>query len=108
MSNISGPKPIGPEDRNIYRNDFEKGSDLFKQAMEEYTQTDEIHKKKQLEKVMKETMNAMSEILNNVLHEKGEKYEKKLTDDYQSFMKNSTEDTISSINKDLDNMKKAL
>ncbi|MFA6119179.1 MAG: hypothetical protein WC688_04605 [Parachlamydiales bacterium] len=108
MSSINGPSPLSPNEKELYRKDFEKGSEIFKDAMQEYTQTNEAHKKEMLKKAMNETLQAMNEILNNVLHEKGGKFEKMITDDYQNFIENSNSSTMNDLNKDIDKIKKSL
>jgi hypothetical protein len=57
---------------------------------------------------MSEALKAMNQILNNVLHEKGEKYEKKISDDYQNFITNANNETMSRLNKDISDAQKSL
>lgn len=108
MSDISPLGGPSHNDMEIYRKDFARGSKVLKDAAEEYLQTTEEHKKAQLEKSMSEALDAMNEILNNVLHKKGEKYEKKISDDYNNFISNATEENKDQLNKDINNIEKSL
>lgn len=103
--------PTGPsfhKDRDVYKQDFIRGSNIVKEATEEYMKTDEIHKKEQLQKSMSEAIEAMNEILNDVLHKSGEKFEKKITDDYNNFISNSTPESMERLNNDIDKIKRSL
>ena len=99
---------VPEKDLNIYRQEFQRGEKLFEKASEEYINTDEMHKKKQLEKVMQETLHAMNSIINNVLREKGTTKQKKLLDDYKNFKNDTTENTRGQITKDIEDIKKSL
>ena len=102
MSEIHGFNPLPSKDLELYKKDFQRGSKLIKEASEEYQQTTEPHKKEQLKKAMSEALIAMNQILNNVLHKKGEKLEKKLFDDYTNFIADTNSNTMNTLNKDID------
>jgi len=108
MTEIFDSGSLPPKELDAYKTDFARGSKILKEASQEYYKTTEEHKKKQLEKSMKETITAMNEILNNVLHEKGKTLEDNISKDYQNFIANANPDTMKHLNKDVDDAKNAL
>ncbi len=108
MSKISPTGPSSPEELEVYKQDFARGYKVIKEASEEYYTTTEEHKKAQLQKSMGEAIKAMNEILNNVLHEKGEKYEKKISADYKNFIKDTTPKNMERLHSDIEDIEKIL
>lgn len=108
MSKLSPLGPLSPKDLKIYKHDFARGSKVLKEASQAYYQTTEPHKKKQLQKSMKEAIKAMNEIINNVLHEKGTKYEKKISKDYTNFINNANSDNMKHLLDDVNDIQKSL
>jgi hypothetical protein len=102
--------PTGPSrgQFEILKKDFDRGSKVIKEATEEYLNTTEEHKKAQLQKSMSEALDAMNEILNDVLHEKSVKYEKQLSDDYKNFIQASNTENLEKLQKDIDKIKRKL
>lgn len=105
MSDMYSVDPLSHKDLEIYKKDFDRGSQILNEAAQEYTVTTESHKKKQLQFVMSEALTAMNEIISDVLRTDGEKYEKKLNTDYNNFIKNSSPENLEKINSDLKNIK---
>jgi len=97
MSEISDSSSLPPKELEAYRTDFNKGSNLLKEASQDYINATEVHKKKQLEKSMNETIKAMNQILNNVMHENGKKLEEQIKKDYQNFTSHPNAENIEEI-----------
>ena len=102
MSEIFPKKDLSSKELQAYQQDYTKGSQLIKNAEQDYIKSTLPEQKEQLKKSMSEALNAMNEIINNVLHSKGEKYENKLNEDYNNFITNANEKTMKKLNKDLD------
>ena len=108
MSDMFSLDPLSCKEIQTYKKDFERGSKIMKDAAQMYAQTTEPHKKEQLKKSMSEALEAMNEIINNVLHGNGEKYEKKLTADYQKFLADSSNANIKHLNNDIKTIERHL
>ncbi len=76
--------------------------------MQEYCETSEPHKKAQLQKVLNETKEAMNQIINDALHERGDKIENKIQSDYKEFLSNANVETMAKLKEDLDSAKRML
>lgn len=87
-----GPSPhYSKEELERYAQDYKKGLNLFQKSFEDYNKPDvEFHKKKQLKKVMDETLQVMNETARIALEKGKLENERNLNIDYQDFLKNPT------------------
>ena len=102
------PKSLTPKEIKTYKNDFAKSAELFKEALKEYDKTIEIHKKAQLQKTMSEALNIMNQIVKVALKKSGQIKEKKLEDDYSSFVAKETPQGMKRLSSDIDDVQKSL
>ena len=97
-----GSEKYSKEELQKYQQDYEKGLDLFKASFKEYTQPDvEVHKKKQLKKVMDEALQVMNETARVSLREGKLGSEKQLNTDYHTFLQNPTAENQKKVAQDL-------
>jgi hypothetical protein len=107
MPEISGN--LSPKDIQAYKQEFAEGAKLFQDSLQEYSKTDEFHKKEQLKKVMSEALHVMDEIANDVFKQKKlQSKEQKLAADYDNFTNNDTSQTIAQLNKDISDIQKSV
>lgn len=102
------PKSLTPKEVKAYKNDFAKSAKLFKEALEEYSKTTEIHKKEQLQKTMSEAMNIMNQIVKVALRKSGQAKEKKLENDYNNFIAKETPQGMKGLRSDIDDVQKSI
>ena len=96
------------ENLQAYRHEFDRGAKLFKEALDEYSHTEDKNKKAQLEKVMKETKHAMNQIINSVLRKKGSVFLNKLNTDYDDVSKKASKENVERLKTDIDDIGKIL
>lgn len=115
MSDISAsgggyvdPKALSSKEIQAYKNDFAKSANLFKKALNEYSKTTEIHKKQQLQKTMTEALNVMNQIVKVALKKSGQAKEKKLQNDYNSFVAKKTPQGMKRLSSDIDDVQKSI
>ena len=104
MSNIEG---VGPSHENVptYKQEFDKGVELFKDSLDQYQKADEPHKKAAFKKVMSDALKIMNHSAKAALGEGVQAKEKKLEGDYNSFLNHDCQATRQQLEKDLDDIK---
>ena len=104
MSEIDKIHHLAPKTLETYRNEYARGAKIFKEALDEYSKTDEYHKKEQLKKAMEESLDAMNKLANYVLRDM--KMADKLSSDYQNLAQKDSNDAIKQLNRDIDSIQK--
>ena len=108
MAEIESSGGISPDKYQAYRTDFIKSSNLFHQALDQYNKTTEYHKKEQLKKTMDEAMKIMNQIVRAGLKKSEQKMEKKVSNDYTTYMKDENANNLKNLTDDLDDLQGSL
>lgn len=100
-------KPVGPGDMSKYKSEFQRGAKLFQNALEEYNKSNIPEQKDQFKKVMDEARQVLHETAEVVCKNKKEiAREKKLEDDYDSFLQNPSKEQYDILHKDIESLQK--
>lgn len=108
MADLEGLGNISPQQRAMYKQEFERGASLFKQSFEEYMSSDNDNKKTLLKDVMDRSLQVMNETAKYVLSQRKLEQENKLEEDYGNFISNESPDTAKQLKTDIDKLQKGL
>jgi hypothetical protein len=108
MGKIEGEGSISPETMAIYKQEFQRGMNLFEQSLHEYQNTEAGPKKDKFKEVMELTMQVMNETAKLALSKSAQKTEGVLEQDYQSYISDSSEDNLNKLQGDIDKLHKLL
>ncbi len=103
MSEINNVGP-SPENPPSYRMEFQEGVKLFKDSLQEYSKSSETHQKVEFKKVMEKALKIMNQSAKAALSESVQTKEKKLEDDYHSFLNNDSDETRAKLEKDISDL----
>lgn len=107
MSQINQSGPVyqpSPEDIAMYKQQFNEGLNLFKNALEEHHKADEEHKKARFEDVMSKALNVLNETSSAVLKKQGQKLEDQLAKDYNIYIHDESDDNYKTLKGDIDKL----
>ncbi len=102
------PNKLTYQEIQAYKKEFAESANLFKKALDEYSQTTEIHKKQQLQKTMKEALNIMNQIVKVALAKDKQVKEKKLQEDYNKFIAKETPQDLKNLQSDINDVQKSI
>lgn len=97
-------RPINPEDRAVYKQDFSESLSLFQKSLEEFNQSNIPAQKEAFKDVMRDAMHIMNQTAQICLDKHAQKEESMLNSDFQAFLNNASPENI----KKLDNRAKDL
>lgn len=87
-----------------YKQEFEKGRQLFKNSLDEYEKSKEPHQKSEFKKVMEKSLNIMNQSAKSGLGENVQKKEEKLEMDYHTFLNHECQATRQQLENDLNDL----
>lgn len=106
VGGVGGSRPLTPEERQRYHEDYQKSLDLFENAFTEYNKPNvEYHKKAQLKKVMDEALQVMNETACAALKEGKQSQETALENDYDAYLENPNEANKQKLLSDIKTLK---
>lgn len=108
MTDIQGDKPISPQTREIYRQDCERGVNLFQQSLEAYQSSQIDAQKEAYKDVMEKALQVIHETASQFLTQEKQKEELNLEKDYQNYIANPTPENLKTLNQDLQHFKKGI
>ena len=103
--------PIGnvpPQDRALYKQDFAKSVDLFKQSLDAYGTSQIPEQKAKYKDVMDRTLQIMNETAKLCLSKGAQNQEKTLATDYQNYMSHESPDGLKKLNTDIEKLEERL
>ncbi len=104
MSDIG---PITPENRQKYHSEFKRGAELFRKALEDYDKSSIPAQKEQFKKVMDEALTVMNQTAKVVCNDgKKRAQEKKIEEDYKTFIKDPNKSHFDLLHKDIESIEK--
>lgn len=101
VDNVGG---VSPENKAIYKDQFERGLNLFEKSLNQY-QSAEGHKKEVFKDVMDKALNIMNETAKAGLGKTGADKEKNLEKDYNNYIASESPDALDKLNNDINNLK---
>ena len=106
VGGIGGSRPLTPEEKQCYQQDYQKSFDLFQNALTEYNKPNvEFHKKEQLKKVMDEALQVMNETACVALKEGKQAKGQSLQTDYESYINEPSDENKKKLMDDVDSLK---
>ena len=109
IESTGGPAPITPHDRKWFEQEYREGAQLFQNAVNHYSKSDNPYQKREFHEVMDKALN----ILNETAHELNKKslldQNAQIEKDYDSFNKAPDDaKTLAQLNADLEKAKKSV
>ncbi|HSX03309.1 MAG TPA: hypothetical protein VLG76_01120 [Rhabdochlamydiaceae bacterium] len=108
MAEIEGSGSITPQQKAVYKQEFVRGADLFKQSFNEYLSADNDNKKTLLKDVMERALQVMNETAKYALSQKKLEQENKLEQDFDNFISNESPESTKELQNDIDKLQKGL
>ncbi|MBI5345701.1 MAG: hypothetical protein HZB76_00945 [Chlamydiae bacterium] len=110
MTDLQGPGsgPISPKDKAIYKQEFARSVDLFKESLEEFEKATEVHKKAKFNDVMQKAMQIMNETAPLCLNKSLQEQKAKLEKDYQQLISKDNPQNVAQLNNDIEKIQKKL
>ena len=112
MQDVSGvggsgeSKPLTSDEIKRYQEDYQKGFDLFQNALTEYNKPNvEYHKKVQLKKVMDEALQVMNETASVALKKGKQAKEQSLSENYETYINDPSDENKKQLMDDIDSLK---
>lgn len=105
---IQGPDKLSQDEIIAYRNEFSKGAELFKDALENYDKSTIPRQKEEFKKVMDKTLNVMNETFNVALRKADPKQREKLVEDYKEYTKESTSQGYDRLHSDIESIQQMI
>ena len=103
------PAPLTPRETKMYEQEYKHSAELFQQALQSYTTSDNPYQQKEFQNVMDKAM----DVINNTARELNQKpllaQSSKIQKDYDAFTdKPEDKATVNQLNQDLDQARKAI
>jgi len=108
VDSISGGGNVDPHNQQIYKQDFTKGAELFKQSLEQYQSSSNPLQKEAFKDVMSKAMNVMNETAKLCLSKEAQKKEAQLNDAFNNFQNSENPETIKDLSKSINSLKRTL
>lgn len=102
---IGGNTPITPQDKEIYKKDFNRAVDLFQQSLDAYEKSQSDPQKAKYKDVMDKCLVVIRETIKEASRQEVEKQLKQVNKDYSNFIANDNPTTYQQLSKDLDSLK---
>jgi hypothetical protein len=107
VEGVQGGGDLTPQDRVLYRQEFERAVNLFQQSLTAYQQSEIPAQKEEFKKVMAKTLEVIHQTIRQVILERPEQKDKELSSDYQQFLDSDNSKNIAKLGRDLDDLKRA-
>jgi hypothetical protein len=115
MTDIHGPAggpdgamPLKPEDKKAYEAEYRQGLDLFKRAMTEYGNADEIHKKEAFKEVMERALQVLNETARELKRPDLMTQNQQIAHDLETYENAGDKDSKSQLAQDIKQAKKTI
>jgi hypothetical protein len=102
---IQGGGEVSPQDRALYRQEFERAVNLFQESLAAYQQSEIPMQKEEFKKVMDKTLLVIHQTIREAVKSRAEGKEKQLDQDYQNFLAQDTSQNVERLNHDLNDLK---
>lgn len=108
--NVSGqgPRPLTPQDRAMYKEEYRHGVDLFQRALNEYSSADEIHKKEAFRQVMDRALQVLNDTARGLKRTDLMAQNKTIQEDLKSYESSQKDEDKSKLAADLQQAQKKI
>ncbi len=107
VDGIQGGGEISPQDKVLYRQEFDRAVNLFQQSLTAYEQSQIQAQKEEFKDVMNKALQVIHQTIRQAVDQRVEGREKELDQDYQKFLAQDTPENARQLNNDLNDLKKA-
>lgn len=98
--------PLGPREKKMYEQEYKHGADLFKRAMDQYTQSSNMYQQSEFKEVMDQALNVLNESAQGLMRKELLKQNEQIAKDYETFQKFPKDpDTQEKLSNDLETAK---
>lgn len=104
---IQGGGEVSPQDRALYRQEFERAVNLFQESLTAYEQSQIPAQKDEFKKVMDKALVVIHQTIREAVKSRPDGKEKQLDQDYQNFLAHDTPETVHQLTTDLNELKRA-
>lgn len=101
VDKIPGDDFVSPQDRVLYRAEYEKAAQLFAQSLDAYQKADFPEKQATLKDVMNKALTIMNETAQKCLRGYAIAKNNQLQTDYDTFLKSGSPENIEKLEKDI-------
>jgi hypothetical protein len=101
-------QPLGPHEKKMYEAEYKHGADLFKQAAQEYTKSNNMYQKAEFKDVMDKAMQVMQDAARAMMRQELLKQNDQIAKDFSAFQDSPSNTTEQQLAKDLDKAKKSV
>lgn len=99
---------ISPDLKQVYKQDFLEGTNLFEQSFQQYQQSQIPAQQEAFKDVMKKAMTVMNETAKLCLNKEAQKSEEKVNQNFEKFEENPNPQTMEDLNNSIKDLKKDL
>lgn len=107
MADIDGMGSISPQDKALYKQEFERGANLFQKSFAEYQNSDGPQKDL-FKDVMDKALQVMNETAKYCLSKRKQAQEMQLEKDYQNYIASGSSESSEKVKQDIDRLQKGL
>ena len=104
---VQGGGDLSPQDRVLYRQEFERAVNLFQQSLTAYEQSQMQSQKDEFKNVMAKTLEVIRQTIRQAVSQRPDQKEEGLATDYQKFLASDTPENVQRLNDDLNDLKSA-
>ena len=112
MENVQGPgerpSPMSPQDRVLYEQEYRRGVDLFRRALDQYSEADESHKKDAFREVMDRALQVLNETARELNRSDLMKQNQKISTDLETYQNKEVPALKNQLTQDLKQAEKKL
>ena len=102
---IEGGGIPSPQDKKLYRQEYQHSVDLFQRALNEYSQSDNIYQKEEFKGVMDMAMQVMNETARELKNASLLEQNQKIAKELAQYEEEPTSNLQTELEKDLDQAK---
>lgn len=103
-----GMGPVSPHDKQLYEQEYKRGADLFKEALDQYSQSENTLQKQQFKEVMDKAMQVLNDAARELKRQELIKQNQLIAKDLSEYKKNPDDYMKEKLNQDLDSAKDKL
>lgn len=108
MGNTPSPRPITARDKELYKEEYHHGVDLFKRALNEYSAADEVHKKDAFREVMDRALQVLNDTARGLKRTDLLAQNSKIREDFDSYQASQKDTEKNQLVNDLDQADKSV
>lgn len=108
MVNPSSGDSIPPDVKQVYKQEFLEGANLFQQSLEQYQNSNIPAQKEAFKDVMQKAMQVMNETARLCLSKEAQKKEANVNVEFQKFQSSDSPQNIMDLSKSINSLKRSV